>query len=79
MRNLATRSDSVAIVRSVAALAKSLDMETVAEGVETHDELALIESAGCTHVQGYLFSRPVGPDAIAQLYKACARVLDVAA
>jgi hypothetical protein len=37
-------------------------METTAEGAETPDELALIRSLGCSHIQGYIFGRPMSKD-----------------
>lgn len=48
-----------AIIRAIVSLAESLEMETCAEGVETHDDLALIRELGCSHVQGYIFGKPV--------------------
>lgn len=47
------------IVRSTIDLAHALEMEVVAEGVETHAALALLTVMGCDMVQGYLISRPV--------------------
>jgi predicted signal transduction protein with EAL and GGDEF domain len=58
VRELATRADSMAIVRAVAGLGKSLDISTTAEGVESKEQLALLRQEGCTEVQGYLFSPP---------------------
>jgi diguanylate cyclase (GGDEF)-like protein/PAS domain S-box-containing protein len=55
---MSTNADSAAIVSAVAGLGRSLRAGTVAEGVETEDQLALVRAAGCTHVQGYLFGRP---------------------
>jgi diguanylate cyclase (GGDEF)-like protein len=52
-------SRNSAIIRAIVSLADSLEMETCAEGVETHDDLALIRELGCSHVQGYIFGRPV--------------------
>jgi diguanylate cyclase (GGDEF)-like protein len=54
-----------AIVRAIAYLGQSLGMETVAEGVETEEQLARVAADGCTDVQGYLISRPLPPDRIA--------------
>ncbi|MGI4795759.1 MAG: putative bifunctional diguanylate cyclase/phosphodiesterase [Janthinobacterium lividum] len=48
-----------AIIRAITALGVSLGMSTIAEGVETSDQLARIRTEGCTSVQGYLFSKPV--------------------
>ena len=54
-----THSDSMAIVCAIAGLARNLDIETTAEGVETAEQFALLRVAGCSQAQGYLFSRPV--------------------
>ncbi|WP_340315014.1 EAL domain-containing protein [Rhizorhabdus argentea] len=53
---------NAAIIRAIVALAQSLDMETTAEGAETPEELALIRSLGCSHIQGYIFGRPMLSD-----------------
>jgi diguanylate cyclase (GGDEF)-like protein len=53
---------NAAIIRAIVALADSLGMETTAEGAETPDELALIRSLGCSHIQGYIFGRPMASD-----------------
>ena len=58
VHELATREDSMAIVRAVAGLGRSLGICTTAEGVETEEQLTLLRSEGCTEVQGYLFSAP---------------------
>jgi len=52
------RADCAAIVCAITGLAHNLDIETTAEGVETEEQLLLLRTAGCTHAQGYLFSRP---------------------
>ncbi len=59
---LATDPDDRAIVLAVVALAGSLGIATVAEGIETEEQLAVLQELGCTYAQGYLFSRPVPPD-----------------
>jgi len=53
-----------AIVRAIASLGQSLGMATVAEGVETDEQMARITADGCTDVQGYLISRPMAPEQI---------------
>jgi diguanylate cyclase (GGDEF)-like protein len=55
-----------AIVRAIASLGHSLGMATVAEGVETEEQMARIVSDGCTDVQGYLISRPMPPGQIGE-------------
>ena len=48
-----------AIIASISSLAYTLGMDTTAEGVETLDELELVRSLGCSHIQGYIFSKAV--------------------
>lgn len=52
------RRDCAAIVRAIATLAHELGMTTIAEGVETKDQLAWLHTIGCDEAQGYLFERP---------------------
>ncbi len=52
-------SRNAAIISSITSLANALGMDTTAEGVETHDELDLIRDHGCSHVQGYIYDRPL--------------------
>ena len=52
-------ADSLAIVKAVIALGRSLGLATVAEGVETEAQLDIVSEQGCTEVQGYLFSVPL--------------------
>ena len=58
VHELAKNADCAAIVSAVAGLGRSLRISTVAEGIETEDQLLLVRAAGCTHAQGYLFGRP---------------------
>lgn len=50
---------SLEIVRTVCALGRALDLTLVAEGVETSEQLSLLQEMGCDLVQGYLLSRPM--------------------
>jgi EAL domain-containing protein (putative c-di-GMP-specific phosphodiesterase class I) len=59
----ASDRDSTAIIRAVVALAGSLGMKTVAEGVATEEQLELVRTLGCDLVQGYIVSRPVSASA----------------
>ncbi len=52
-------ADAAAIVRAVAGLGVSLGIDTTAEGVETTEQLDRVMAEGCSHVQGYLYGRPV--------------------
>jgi diguanylate cyclase (GGDEF)-like protein len=59
VNDLSGKRDGEAIIRAIAGLGKSLGMTTVAEGVETVDQMERIRAEGCTDVQGYLISRPI--------------------
>ncbi len=48
-----------AIIASITSLAEALHMDTTAEGVETLDELELVRLLGCSHVQGYIYYKPM--------------------
>lgn len=53
------RSENYKLVHAMISLAHNLDLEAVAEGVETVEQLELLRSFGCDQVQGYLISRPL--------------------
>jgi diguanylate cyclase (GGDEF)-like protein/PAS domain S-box-containing protein len=59
--------DGRAIPEAIIALAKSLGLSVVAEGVETAEQLAFISSKGCDEAQGFLYSRPVSADQFTSL------------
>ena len=67
MRDLTVDGDDVGIVTAVIAMAKSLKLEVVAEGVETKEQLAFLAKLDCEEYQGYYFSRPVPADEFARL------------
>jgi len=58
VRDLLTDPNDAAIARTILQLAQSLDLEVVAEGVETEGQKQLLEIMGCRAFQGYLFGRP---------------------
>lgn len=55
-----------AIVKGIIALAQSLNMTALAEGVETPEQWRVLEQLGCHQVQGYYYSRPLAPEAFVQ-------------
>ncbi|MFA9201775.1 MAG: putative bifunctional diguanylate cyclase/phosphodiesterase [Cypionkella sp.] len=55
-------NNNAAIITAIVSLARALKMETVAEGVEAMDELALISKLGASHIQGYIFSKALAQD-----------------
>ncbi len=54
-------SENAEIVRTIVVLAQNLGMDVVAEGVETNEQLVLLQKLGCENGQGYFFSKPVAP------------------
>jgi diguanylate cyclase (GGDEF)-like protein len=58
VRDLMTNNESMSIIRAVTGLGKSLGIRTIAEGVETLEQLGRLRREGCDEAQGYLFSRP---------------------
>ena len=64
---LATDHQSRALCEAVVSIGRSLDIDVVAEGVETAEQLQLLQSMGCDEIQGYLISRPLPADQIPAL------------
>jgi diguanylate cyclase (GGDEF)-like protein len=67
VRDITASQRSAAIAQATVALAHGLSLSVVAEGVETSEQHDFLRAMGCTALQGYLYSRPVPPDAMAQL------------
>lgn len=62
-----TDKSYAAIVKAIIAMAKSLQLKVVAEGVENAEQLAFLKKLSCNFIQGYLFSRPLPADEITRL------------
>jgi len=69
IRGVPNGGNALAIVRAVASLASSLEMATIAEGVETERQLEMVRTLGCTEMQGFLFSPPRPAAEIARLLR----------
>jgi diguanylate cyclase (GGDEF)-like protein len=78
IQDLTNGAEPRAIVHAVAGLAKCLNMISTAEGVETQQQLDTLQAAGCTEMQGYLFSRAKPADEIVQLLQSKAANLGAA-
>jgi EAL domain-containing protein (putative c-di-GMP-specific phosphodiesterase class I) len=57
--SIATNADAAGVVHAILRLARTLHLDTVAEGVEHHDQLHELAALGCGHVQGFHFSKAV--------------------
>lgn len=69
VRDLTIDSDDAAIVQAIISMAKNLQLDVVAEGVETEEQLAFLQTNHCEHVQGYLFSKPLPAQEFQQYIK----------
>lgn len=67
--NIVINNDSAAIVTATLAMAKELGIKTLAEGVETKEQLEFLKKRGCQYIQGYYFSKPVSAKQFEALLK----------
>jgi len=71
VHHMATSPESVELVRTIIAMAQALNLNVVAEGIETGSQLAQLEALGCSYGQGYFFAKPLEvSDATALLHAA---------
>ena len=69
IHQITTVPDETVIVTAVISMGRSLNLRVVAEGVESHEELAFLQAHQCEEAQGYYFSRPVIAEDFAKLLK----------
>ncbi|MCI0527979.1 MAG: EAL domain-containing protein, partial [Nitrospira sp.] len=67
VRDVTTDPDDAAIATLIIAMAHSLRLKVIAEGVETKEQLAFLHAHQCDEIQGYYFSRPVPAETFVQL------------
>ena len=69
VRDISIDQDDTIIVETIIAMANKLNMEVIAEGVETEAQRAFLEQHDCQLFQGYLFSKPVPIEQFEELLK----------
>ena len=69
VRDIATDNSDKAIVTTIIAMAHSLELDVIAEGVETEDQREFLINSKCVHFQGYLFSKPVPIEQFEEMLK----------
>jgi len=67
IQDLPGNVDDAAITRAIIAMAHSLRLRVIAEGVETEEQLRFLRELGCDELQGYFFSRPLAEDEFVRL------------
>lgn len=77
VNDVMTDPDDATLVSAIIAMAHRLSLTVVAEGVETHEQVAFLRASGCDLLQGYLFCRPQPPEQILEFLRPA--VLPVAA
>lgn len=70
VRDLTGDTDDLAIVTAIIVMAESLNLSTVAEGVETNEQLELLRGRGCTLAQGFLLGKPASAEDITRMLEA---------
>ncbi|MDD2832930.1 MAG: EAL domain-containing protein [Methylotenera sp.] len=70
IRDLKNNTEDAAIVVAIIGMAKGLGFKTIAEGVETQDQLTFLQENECDEIQGYFFSKPLPAEAIQSLLRA---------
>jgi diguanylate cyclase (GGDEF)-like protein len=68
IKDITANSEDATIVKAIIAMAHELKLKVIAEGVETEEQSQLLRSFRCDEMQGYLFSRPVTPERITEMF-----------
>ncbi|MFM7484545.1 MAG: EAL domain-containing protein, partial [Burkholderiaceae bacterium] len=68
VRRLGKDAQASTLCETMVSVGRNLDISVVAEGVETTEQLSLLQQMGCDQIQGYLISPPLPPDEIVKLF-----------
>lgn len=74
VRGLTTDPNDQAIATAIITMARSMKLRVIAEGVEHEEQLAFLRACQCEGIQGYLFSKPLSPDALTELLRYAASI-----
>lgn len=69
VKDIFTDKNDAIIVKTILSLANSLGLKSIAEGIETKEQLEFLTENGCVYGQGYYLCRPVGADAVKNIFK----------
>jgi EAL domain-containing protein (putative c-di-GMP-specific phosphodiesterase class I) len=75
VRGIPNDAEDVGIVRAIIALAKTLDVELIAEGIDTREQITFLKGEGCQEGQGYLISTSLPPERLAAFVQNATRAL----
>jgi EAL domain-containing protein (putative c-di-GMP-specific phosphodiesterase class I) len=75
VRDLPDDTEDQAIAQAIISMGRALGMTIVAEGVETVEQETFLRAHGCDEMQGFLFSRPLVPEALADLLRPAPRMV----
>ncbi len=68
-QDMMTSADAQAIIAAIIAMAQALKLTVIAEGIETDEQISLLQKQGCVHGQGFAFSKPVSAEEMTELLK----------
>ena len=72
--DICTDRHSAAVIGGILSIGTALEIDVIAEGVETLEQQTALQALGCTQAQGYLFGRPLGSEMFAQVHSSHDRV-----
>lgn len=78
INDIAINGNSISLIKAIITMAHNLDIEVVAEGVETHQQYLCLKQLGCDYMQGYFFSKPIPKNMFIAEYITSKRVYDSA-